>query len=47
LPMMFLGLLTSTLQAAIFILLAMIYLGGAVAAEHEHEHAHAHAPAHT
>ena len=42
-PMMFLGLLTSTLQAGIFILLSMIYLGGAVATEHEHDHAAAHA----
>jgi F-type H+-transporting ATPase subunit a len=39
LPMMFLGLLTGTLQAAIFVLLTMIYLGGAVASEHDHEHA--------
>jgi F-type H+-transporting ATPase subunit a len=45
LPMMFLGLLTGTLQAAIFVLLAMIYLGGAVASEHEHADAHAHAHA--
>jgi F-type H+-transporting ATPase subunit a len=44
LPMMFLGLLTGTLQAAIFMLLSMIYLGGAVASEHEHDAAHA--PAH-
>jgi len=43
LPMMFLGLLTGTLQAAIFVLLTMIYLGGAVASEHEHhEHEHEH-----
>jgi F-type H+-transporting ATPase subunit a len=42
LPMMFLGLLTGTLQAAIFVLLTMIYLGGAVASEHEHEHEHGH-----
>jgi F-type H+-transporting ATPase subunit a len=41
LPMMFLGLLTGTLQAAIFAILTMVYLGGAVAAEH-HEDAHAH-----
>jgi F-type H+-transporting ATPase subunit a len=46
LPMMFLGLLTGTLQAAIFMLLSMIYLGGAVASEHDHDHEHAHAPAH-
>jgi F-type H+-transporting ATPase subunit a len=45
LPMMVLGVLTGTLQAAIFIILSMIYLGGAVASEH-HEDAHAHAPAH-
>src|ERR1044072_6867134 len=31
LPMMFLGLLTGTLQAAIFVILTMIYIGGAVA----------------
>jgi F-type H+-transporting ATPase subunit a len=41
LPMMFLGVLTSTLQAGIFVMLAMIYLGGAVASEHDHEPAHA------
>ena len=39
LPMMFLGLITATLQAFIFVLLTTIYLGGAVATEHEqHEH---------
>ena len=39
LPMMFLGLVTATLQAFIFVLLTTIYLGGAVATEHEqHEH---------
>jgi F-type H+-transporting ATPase subunit a len=42
LPMMFLGIITAVLQAFIFIMLTMIYLGGAVAAEHgtdqEHEH---------
>jgi F-type H+-transporting ATPase subunit a len=39
LPMMFLGLITASLQAFIFVLLTMIYLGGAVATEHEqHEH---------
>ena len=39
LPMMFLGLVTASLQALIFVLLTMIYLGGAVATEHEkHEH---------
>jgi len=36
LPMMFLGLITASLQAFIFVLLSTIYLGGAVAAEHEH-----------
>jgi len=35
LPMMFLGLVTASLQALIFVLLTMIYLGGAVATEHE------------
>jgi F-type H+-transporting ATPase subunit a len=42
LPMMFLGLLTGTLQAAIFAILTMVYLGGAVASEHDHEEAHGH-----
>ena len=37
LPMMFLGLITASLQAFIFVLLTTIYLGGAVATEHEHE----------
>jgi F-type H+-transporting ATPase subunit a len=36
LPMMFLALITSTLQAFIFVMLTTIYLGGAVAVEHEH-----------
>src|SRR3954468_10108374 len=36
LPMMFLGLVTASLQAFIFVLLTTIYLGGAVATEHEH-----------
>jgi F-type H+-transporting ATPase subunit a len=45
LPMMFLGLITSTLQAFIFVMLTMIYLGGAVAAEHGHEEAHGHGEA--
>ena len=41
LPMMLLGLLTSTLQAAIFVMLTMIYLGGAVQSEgHGDEHEH-------
>ena len=39
LPMMFLGLITASLQAVIFVLLSTIYLGGAVATEHE-EHQH-------
>ena len=39
LPMMFLGLLTATLQALIFAILTMVYLGGAVAVEH-HDEAH-------
>ena len=39
LPVMFLGLITVSLQAYIFVLLTTIYLGGAVATEHEqHEH---------
>ena len=38
LPMMFLGLITASLQAFIFVLLSTIYLGGAVATEHEQEH---------
>ncbi|HNV02724.1 MAG TPA: F0F1 ATP synthase subunit A [Vicinamibacterales bacterium] len=47
LPMMFLGIITGSLQAFIFVMLTMIYLSGAVAAEHGHEdaHAHAHRPA--
>ena len=36
LPMMFLGLITASLQAFIFVLLSTVYLGGAVATEHEH-----------
>jgi len=36
LPMMFLGLITATLQAFIFVMLTTIYLGGAVATEHDH-----------
>ena len=39
LPMMFLGLLTGSLQALIFAILTMVYLGGAVAVEH-HDEAH-------
>jgi len=37
LPMMFLGIITATLQAFIFAMLTMIYLGGAVAVEHPAE----------
>jgi len=45
LPMMLLGLLTSTLQALIFVMLTMIYLGGAVQSEdHGDEHGHGHVP---
>jgi F-type H+-transporting ATPase subunit a len=40
LPMMFLGIITGSLQAFIFVMLTMIYLGGAVAAEHEEAHGH-------
>ncbi|MEI6667399.1 MAG: F0F1 ATP synthase subunit A [Acidobacteriota bacterium] len=46
LPMMFLGIITATLQAFIFVMLTMIYLGGAVAAEHGHDEAHGHEAAH-
>jgi len=42
LPMMFLGIITATLQALIFVMLTMIYLGGAVGAEHGHDEAHGH-----
>jgi F-type H+-transporting ATPase subunit a len=41
LPMMFLGIITASLQAFIFVMLTMIYLGGAVAVDHGHE-AHGH-----
>jgi hypothetical protein len=44
--MMFLGIITASLQAFIFVMLTMIYLGGAVAAEHGHDEAHGHAQAH-
>ncbi len=44
LPMMFLGVITSSLQAFIFVMLTMIYLGGAVAVDHGHEDEHGHAP---
>ena len=40
LPMMFLGIITATLQAFIFVMLTMIYLGGAVEAEHGSDDAH-------
>jgi F-type H+-transporting ATPase subunit a len=40
LPMMALSLLTGTLQALIFVVLTMVYLGGAVAVEHEDEAHH-------
>ncbi len=41
LPMMFLGIITSTLQAFIFVMLTAIYLGGAVATEHgDEQHGH-------
>ena len=36
LPMMFLGLITASLQAFIFMKLTMIYLSAAVATEHDH-----------
>jgi len=39
LPMMALGLVTSTLQAVIFAILTMVYLGEAVAVEH-HDDGH-------
>jgi F-type H+-transporting ATPase subunit a len=45
LPMMFLGIITGSLQAFIFVMLTMIYLSSAVAVDHEHEAAHEHAPA--
>jgi F-type H+-transporting ATPase subunit a len=40
LPMMALGLVTGTLQALIFVILTMVYLGGAVAVEHGDEAHH-------
>jgi F-type H+-transporting ATPase subunit a len=40
LPMMALGIITGTLQALIFVILTMVYLGGAVAVEHEDEGHH-------
>jgi F-type H+-transporting ATPase subunit a len=45
LPVMFLGIITMPLQAFIFVMLTMIYLGGAVASEHGHEEAHGHGEA--
>jgi F-type H+-transporting ATPase subunit a len=41
LPMAVLGVITGTLQAFIFMLLTIIYLGGAVHSEHHEEHGHA------
>ncbi len=38
--MMFLGIITATLQAYIFVMLTIIYLAGAVAVEHHDDHAH-------
>lgn len=53
LPMMFLGVITGSLQAYIFTLLTIIYLAGAVHLEHGHDdahhddgHAHGDSPAH-
>ena len=53
LPMMFLGVITGSLQAYIFTLLTIIYLAGAVHTEHGHDdahhddhHAHGDSPAH-
>jgi F-type H+-transporting ATPase subunit a len=43
LPMMFLGIITASLQAYIFVMLTIIYLAGAVAVEHHDDHGHAHA----
>ena len=37
LPMMFLGIITGSLQAFIFVMLTMIYLQGAVTVDHDHE----------
>lgn len=45
LPVMFLGIITMPLQAFIFVMLTIIYLGGAVAVEHGHDEAHGHEPA--
>lgn len=51
LPMMFLGVITGSLQAYIFTLLTIIYLAGATHVDHGHDEAHGahdghHAPAH-
>jgi F-type H+-transporting ATPase subunit a len=40
LPMMFLGIITASLQAYIFVMLTVIYLSGAVAVEHHDDHGH-------
>jgi F-type H+-transporting ATPase subunit a len=40
LPMMFLGIITASLQAYIFVMLTIIYLSGAVAVEHPDDHGH-------
>jgi F-type H+-transporting ATPase subunit a len=40
LPIMVLGLLTGTLQALIFVILTMVYLGAAITVEHEDEAHH-------
>lgn len=42
LPVMFLGLFASTIQAFIFILLTMVYLSGAVEESHEESHTQTH-----
>ncbi|MCX6545585.1 MAG: F0F1 ATP synthase subunit A [Acidobacteria bacterium] len=44
--MMPLAIITAVLQAIIFVMLTMIYLGGAVGAEHGHDEAHGHEAAH-
>jgi F-type H+-transporting ATPase subunit a len=40
LPMMFLGIITASLQAYIFVMLTVIYLSGAVTVEHHDDHGH-------
>ncbi len=42
LPMMFLGIITASLQAYIFVMLTIIYLAGAVAVEHHDDQGHDH-----